>query len=114
MHATYCPFMGAHAPLWSPTLTSPVLTQWCLQVPVLLLLENAPARMAADIMGQPWFKLYHFVAHCRPDIDLHAFAENGKVLAAQPQGFARQLDAVAALRPNHISPDQWDQMVNGR
>lgn len=32
--------------------------------------------------------------------------------AAHPKGFERQLDAIAALCPAHVSEDQWDMMVS--
>lgn len=85
-----------------------------LQVPVLLLLENSPLREAADVVCQPWFKLYHFIGTWRSDLDLDAWAHSTKGLAAHPQGFQRQLDAIAALRPEHVAPTYWDMLVQDR
>jgi len=82
-----------------------------LQVPVLLLLENSILREAADLVEQPWFKLYHFIASWRPDIDLSAWATSMKGLAAHPQGFERQLDAVSVLCPSHIAADSWHMLL---
>jgi hypothetical protein len=81
---------------------------------VLLLLENAPLREAADIVTQPWFKLYHFLSTWRSDIDMDAWVHSTKGLAAHPQGFQRQLDAVAALRPEHVAPTHWSMLVEDR
>lgn len=82
-----------------------------LQVPILLLLENGPMREAADLVQQPWFKLFHFLAAWRPDIDMAAWANSTKQLAAHPQAFERQLDAVATLCPPHMSAGAWDMLV---
>jgi hypothetical protein len=81
------------------------------QVPVLLLLENGPMREAADLVQQPWFKLYHFLASWRPDVDMVGWANATKGLAAHPQAFERQLDAVAALCPAHMPASSWDMLV---
>jgi hypothetical protein len=81
---------------------------------VLLLLENGPLREAADVVCQPWFKLYHFISTWRSDLDLEAWAHSTKGLAAHPQGFQRQLDAIAALRPEHVAPTYWDMLVQDR
>jgi hypothetical protein len=83
-------------------------------VPVLLLLENAPLREAADVVTQPWFKLYHFLSTWRSDLDMDAWAHSTKGLAAHPQGFQRQLDGIAALRPEHIPPTHWSMLVEDR
>jgi hypothetical protein len=82
-----------------------------LQVPVLLLLENGPMREAADFVQQPWYKLYHFLVSWRPDVDMVAWANATKGLAAHPQAFERQLDAVAALCPAHMPASSWDMLV---
>jgi hypothetical protein len=52
---------------------------------VLLLLENAPLREAADVVSQPWFKLYSFLSTWRSDIDIEAWAHSTKGLASHPQ-----------------------------
>jgi hypothetical protein len=78
---------------------------------VLLLLENGPMREVADLVQQPWFKLYHFLASWRPDVDMVAWANATKGLAAHPQAFERQLDAVAALCPAHMPASSWDMLV---
>lgn len=81
---------------------------------MLLLLENAPLREAADVVSQPWFKLYSFLSTWRSDIDMEAWAHSTKGLASHPQGFQRQLDAIAALRPEHVSPTHWSMLVEDR
>lgn len=81
---------------------------------MLLLLENAPLREAADVVTQPWFKLYHFLSTWRSDLDMAAWAHSTKGLAAHPQGFQRQLDGIAALRPEHIPPTHWSMLVEDR
>lgn len=81
---------------------------------MLLLLENAPLREAVDLVSQPWFKLYHFLSTWRSDIDMGAWSHTTKCLAAHPQGFQRQLDAIAALRPEHVPPTHWSMLVEDR
>lgn len=81
---------------------------------MLLLLENAPLREAADIVSQPWFKLYHFLSTWRSDLDINTWSHSAKGLAAHPQGFQRQLDAIAALQPEHVPPTHWAMLVEDR
>jgi thioesterase domain-containing protein len=81
---------------------------------VLLLLENVPLREAADVAGQPWFRLYHFLSTWRPDLDLPAWAHDIKGLAAHPHGFQRQVDAITALHPEHVTPARWAMLIEGR
>ncbi len=83
-------------------------------MPSLLLLENASLRAAADMAEQPWFRLYPLLAAWRPELDLESFVADAKLLAAQPQGFERQLDAVAALRPPGVVRGSWDVYVEDR
>lgn len=85
-----------------------------VQVPALVVLENAAVREAADVVSQPWFKLYQLLAAWRPDADMPAWALSAKGLAAHPQGFQRQLDAVAAMRPEHVTPGHWSMLVEER
>lgn len=81
---------------------------------MLLLLENAPLREAADAVSQPWFKLYPFLSTWRSDVDMDAWCHTTKGLAAHPQGFQRQLDAIAALRPEHVPAAHWSMLVEDR
>ncbi len=81
---------------------------------MLLLIENGKLREAADAAEQPWFRLYHFIGSWRPELDMDGFALNGKVLAAQPRGFDRQLDAVGALCPPNVLRGTWDLVVEDR
>jgi len=85
-----------------------------VQVPVLLLLENAPLREAAAAVSQPWFRLYPFLSTWRSDVDMEAWCHTTKGLAAHPQGFQRQLDAIAALRPEHVPATHWSMLVEDR
>ena len=52
---------------------------------MLLLLENAPLREAADVVSQPWFTLYSFLSTWRSDIDMEAWAHSTKGLSSHPQ-----------------------------
>lgn len=92
----------------------PLHALWLLQVPAVVLLENSLLREAADLVVQPWFRLFHFLSSWRPDVDMAAWAHSTKGLAAHPQGYARQLDAVAALCPAHMSHDGWSMLIQER
>lgn len=84
------------------------------QVPALLLLDPTPLREAADMADQPWFRLHHFLGAWRPDVDLEALEADAKLLAAQPHGWERQLDAAAALRPPSMLAATWELAVEER
>ena len=84
------------------------------QVPVLLLIEDASLRAACDVAAAPWFQLHPLLEAWRPDADLAAFAAGARLLAAQPAGVARQLDAVAAMRPEGVAREDWEDLVGER
>lgn len=81
---------------------------------MLLLIEDGALRAAADISEQPWFRLWHLLAAWRPDADLDAFAARARLLGAAPAGVARQLDEVAAMRPDGMGREDWEDLVEAR
>ena len=84
------------------------------RVDALLLVEDGALRAAADAAEQPWFRLRPLLAAWRPDADLEAFAARARLLAAQPAGAERQLDAVAAMAPEGMARADWDDLVEER
>lgn len=76
------------------------LQQSGYQVPVLVLFEDSRLREAADMMQQPWFKVFHFVQNWRRDLDMESYKEMGSTLALQ--GFNRQIEWLQSLCPDHV------------